>query len=199
MTRPIGDVRLGAMTGSQHIAITVRYEPRTSYGTSLAWIAPELRDAGLALIEDHLGDPMPSRTWAGSLDGRTFERFSKSWRLPRNNEHGSATKLDDGNDSGSYERTYDGMNWEVGGESPIISVSVQVGPDSHVDASKASRRGADPPPSPPRSPTRPSTWCPSSAFKLSPTRRRRARERSAGLRCARAGRGMRGRSDRDIQ
>jgi hypothetical protein len=128
------------MVGAQHIAITARYEPRTSYGTSLGWIAPELRGAGLALIEDRLGDPMPSRTWAGSLDGRTFERFAKSWRLPRKNEHGGATKLDDCNDMASYKHTYDGMNWEVGGESPIISVSVEVGPDPRLGASPGDMR-----------------------------------------------------------
>ena len=128
MPRPIGVCKLVAMVGMQHIAITVRYEPRVDHGTSLAWIAPELGDARLALIRDHLNDPMPSRTWAGPVDGRTFERFANSWGLARKDAGGSASEPGDGKDKASYARTYDGMNWEVGGESPIISVSVQVGP-----------------------------------------------------------------------
>ena len=135
------------MAGLQHISITARYEPRVSHGTSLAWIAPELRHAGLALIDDHLDDPMPSRTWAGSVDERTFERFAKSWRLPREDQLGS-TSQDDGEHVVPYARTYDGMNWEVGGESPIISVSVYVGPDARHGVStetrvSAPRRGSD--------------------------------------------------------
>lgn len=141
MPRPIGVFKLVGMVGMQHIAITVRYEPRVSHGTSLAWIAPELRDARLALIHDHLNDPMPSRTWAGPVDGRTFERFAKSWGLRRENEGGSASELDDGKDMFSYARTYDGMNWEVGGESPIISVSVQVGPGPRPGTHAPARRG----------------------------------------------------------
>ena len=136
------------MVGMQHITITVRYEPRADHGTSLASIAPELSDARLALIHDHLNDPMPSRTWAGSVDERTFERFAESWRLPRDNEPGSAANVDDGENMAAYARTYDGMNWEVGGESPIISVSVQVGPDAGLGVStetraSAPRRGSD--------------------------------------------------------
>jgi len=116
------------MVGMQHITITVRYEPRADHGTSLASIAPELSDARLALIHDHLNDPMPSRTWAGPVDGRTFERFANSWGLARKNAGGSASEPGDREDRTSYARTYDGMNWEVGGESPIISVSVEVDP-----------------------------------------------------------------------
>jgi len=49
----IGVSKLVAMVGMQHIAITVRYEPRARHGTSLSWIAPELRGARLELIHDH--------------------------------------------------------------------------------------------------------------------------------------------------
>ena len=164
MPRPIGHVRVSVMAGSQHITMTVRYEPRVSYGTSLAWIAPELKDAGLALIDDHLDDPMPSRTWAGSVDSRTIERFAKSWGFPRENQVGGTPDLDDGEDMASYARTYDGMNWEVGGESPIISVSVHLWPDARLGASRetcvsAPRRGSDRPTGALRSPMRRSMSC----------------------------------------
>ena len=126
MLRRIGEFRLVAMAGMQHIAITVRYEPRVDHGTSLASIAPELRGARLALVHDKLNDPMPSRTWAGPVDAQTFERFAQLWGLDRKNQDSSSSEPDDDKDKTSYTRTYDGMNWEVGGQSPIISVSVQV-------------------------------------------------------------------------
>lgn len=161
------------MAGLQHISITVRYEPRVSYGTSLAWIAPELGDAGLALVDDHLDDPMPSRTWAGSVDRRTFERFAKSWGLPRENEVARPSNVVDRADTASYERTYDGMNWEVGGESPIIWVSVLVGRNARLGACRqtcapAPRQGDDRPVGALRGPTRRSVPCASSAMKLGP-------------------------------
>ena len=128
MPRLSGVCKLVAMAEMQHIAITVRYEPGVDHGTSLSSIAPELRHARLALIDDHLNDPMPSRTWAGPVEAPTFELFANSWGLAPKGAGGSAAEPGDGEDETSYERTYDGMNWEVGGWSPIISVSVQVGP-----------------------------------------------------------------------
>jgi len=125
---PIVAVKLVAIAGIQHIAITARYEPHVSRGTSLSWIAPELRGARLALVGDHLSDPMPSRTWAGVVDEQTFARFAKSWGLQRGNNGDSASELDDDTDNTPYTQTYDGMNWELGGKSPIISVSVEVEP-----------------------------------------------------------------------
>jgi hypothetical protein len=71
---------------------------------------------------------MPYRTWAGAVDERTFARFAESWGLRRGNDAGSASKLDDGTEDTPYTQTYDGMNWELGGKSPIISVSVEVEP-----------------------------------------------------------------------
>jgi hypothetical protein len=128
MPRAIGEFTLVTMVGMRHIAITVRYEPGVDRGTSLASIAPELRDARLPLIQDHLNDPMPSRTWAGPVDRRTFKRFADSWGLAPRTEGGRGSQPDDDNGKTSYAQTYDGMNWEVDGESPIISVSVWVGP-----------------------------------------------------------------------
>lgn len=128
------------MVGWQHIVVTVRYEPHVGYATSLTWIAPELRNAGLTLIDDHLEDPVPSRTWAGRIDGRTFGRFAKSWGLPQLSQR-ARSKLEDGENMASYARTYDGMNWEVAGESPIISVSVLVNPDSLPPRSEPTRTG----------------------------------------------------------
>lgn len=111
---------------SRHVTIRVRYEPRLDYGRSLAWLAPELDGAGLSLTEDHLGDRAPSRTWAGYVDGRTYERFARAWRLPSEQRDCGASWSRRSNGAVIHLHTLDGMNWEVNGESPIIAVTVQV-------------------------------------------------------------------------
>lgn len=141
---PLDDARLKAMAGSHYVAIDVRYEPGVRDGTSLAWIAPELRDDGLDLIEDHLDEPKPSRIWAGCVDGPTFKRFATAWALDRSDEDFGRSE-----DRPCYEQTFDGMNWEVDGVSPIISVSVRThacgaprkrGPDARLENSVQRRR-----------------------------------------------------------
>jgi hypothetical protein len=114
------------MAGSSYIAITVRYEPQADCARSLAWIAPELKDAGLVLIDDHPSDGLPTRTWAGYVDQRTFERFAAAWLPGRQDEEFTMGETNDPNDLVSYRRTFDGMDWEIDGFSPIVSVSVEV-------------------------------------------------------------------------
>ncbi len=120
------------MSDARHVTIRVQYDPQVRYGRCLEWVAPELRDAGLVLTENHLGGSAPSRTWRGVVDGPTYERFAAAWRLEgmlgepapdtANEEHGPRTRA----------CTLDGMNWEAGGESPIVYVSVQVTPHRHA-------------------------------------------------------------------
>jgi hypothetical protein len=100
------------MGHDRYITIKVAYDSHSSYGRSLQWIAPELNEAGLNLIEDRRHDPRPSRTWAGAVDEDTFRRFADAWRL----DH----EVDD-------TFTLDGMNWEVGGASPVVYVCVHIG------------------------------------------------------------------------
>jgi hypothetical protein len=125
------------MPASHFITITVCYEPGVSHGTSLAWIAPELQDVPLRLVEDHLEAPVRARTWSGPVDESTFERFSAAWRLERSDEELTGDGTEDRHDRVGYSRTLDGMNWETEGHSPIISVSVRV-----VRPRYAKRRGA---------------------------------------------------------
>jgi hypothetical protein len=99
------------MGDSRNITIKVEYERDLHRGRSLTWIAPELKDARLTMTEDHTDGPSPSRTWAGNVDGPTFKRFADAWHL----------------DDTTRKRTFDGMNWEIGGHSPIVYVSLSVG------------------------------------------------------------------------
>jgi len=114
------------MVNPRYVSITVHYDRRPRYGRSLEWIAPELKDSALAMTEDHLGDPTPSRTWAGLVDGPTYQQFAQAWRLPKDTDETNSSR--DGDDRYLATRTYtlDGMNWEAGHESPIVCVSLRV-------------------------------------------------------------------------
>jgi hypothetical protein len=105
------------MADDRYIIIRVAYEPGPGHVRSLRWIAPELKDADLTLIDRHTG-PCPSRTWAGAVDGPTFQRLARAWHLPDQ-------PTDDGR-PGTHTYTLDGMNWETYGESPIVYLTLTV-------------------------------------------------------------------------
>ena len=114
------------MVNPRYITITVRYDRQPRYGRSLQWIAPELKDSALTMTEDQLDDPTPSRTWAGLVDGPTYERFAEAWRLPKDTDETTSQTAGDDRELVTHSYTLDGMNWEAGNESPIICVSLQV-------------------------------------------------------------------------
>jgi hypothetical protein len=114
------------VTPDRYIVIKVAYDRHPSYGRSLAWIAPELRDAGLTLTEDHSPEPSPSRTWEGFVDGATFQRFADAWGLHDTPHERTSGRASEAGHLPGRAYTFDGMNWEIGGESPIVCVSVFV-------------------------------------------------------------------------
>jgi hypothetical protein len=114
------------MVDSRYITITVQYDREPKYGRSLEWIAPELKGSALTMTEDHLDDPRPSRTWAGVVDGPTYEQVAKAWRLPREVGEPNARTRGDSRELATHTYTLDGMNWETGNRSPIVYVSLQV-------------------------------------------------------------------------
>jgi hypothetical protein len=116
-----------AVTGDRYVVLKVAYDRHPGYGRSLAWIAPELRDVGLIMIEDHKDEPSPSRTWAGIVDGATFERFADAWGLDGMPHDRILDPVTGAGDLAMRAYTFDGMNWEIAGESPIVCVSVLVG------------------------------------------------------------------------
>jgi hypothetical protein len=110
----------------RYITITVLYDRQPKYGRSLQWIAPELKDSALTMTEDQLEDPTPSRTWAGLVDGPTYERLAEAWRVPKDTDETTSQKAGDDRELATHTYTLDGMNWEAGNESPIVCVSLQV-------------------------------------------------------------------------
>jgi hypothetical protein len=105
------------VTHDRLITIKVAYERYPSHGRSLAWIAPELTDAGPIMTEDHTDELRPSRTWAGIVNGSTFERFAAAWQLRDETDRPSSVVTRRGHPA-THTYTFDGMNWEAGGESP---------------------------------------------------------------------------------
>jgi hypothetical protein len=115
------------MTEDRYVVIRVAYDRHTSYGRSLAWVVAELRDAGLTLTEDHSAGPSPSRTWEGFVDGATFRRFADAWALRDKPYELTAGFVPGVGHLTMHAFTFDGMNWEMGGDSPIVYVSVLAG------------------------------------------------------------------------
>ena len=112
------------MTDDRFIILTVAYERHAGRGPSLDWIAPELSDAGLSLIEDNHDGWSPSCKWAGLVNGPTFDRFADAWHLHNENDQPAPDKAN-GHPT-MHTHTLDGMNWEAQGESPIIYATVHV-------------------------------------------------------------------------
>jgi hypothetical protein len=126
------------VTSDHYIVITVAYDGHPGYGRFLEWVAPELRDAGLTMTEDHNNEPTPSRTWAGIVDGPTFDRFADAWHLEAQPHGPASDRMTQAGYPAARSYTFDGMNWETGGKSPIVYVSVLVDVPRH-----RYRQGAD--------------------------------------------------------
>jgi len=127
------------MTDDRYIIIRVAYDRQPGYGRSLEWIAPELKNARLRMTEDHADEASPSRTWAGIVDGPTFERFADAWKLGEETDDPTVGILTEDGYLATRAYTFDGMNWEAGGESPIVYVSLHVGVVRDVHEPDASR------------------------------------------------------------
>jgi hypothetical protein len=114
------------MAGDRYLIVRVAYDRLHTYGRSLDWLAPELAGAGLELLEDRTDEPSPSRTWAGVVSGATFDRLADAWRLDAAASEPVLALATDVGQLRGRDYTLDGMNWEYGGESPIVYVSIHV-------------------------------------------------------------------------
>jgi len=120
------------MADDRYMVLEVAYEPGLDYGRSLEWIAPELQNVGLTMTEDHTNEPRPSRSWAGIVDGPTFEQFADAFGLDTQTDRPRFGLLTEPWHMLARTYTLDGMNWEADGESPIVYVSLSVSEMPHV-------------------------------------------------------------------
>jgi hypothetical protein len=106
--------------GKRRVILEAAYEPDAKHlPRSPEWLVPELVDAGWTLTED----TPHSCKWAGVIDGETYARFAKGWGLE--NKPGEANFGEHG-DLASYSYTFDGLEWESGGSSPIVWMTLTV-------------------------------------------------------------------------
>jgi len=95
------------MAEQYRILVSVKYEPHaTGLQRSLACLALEPVRTGLTLAEHD-----DVRTWIGVLDADSYARLAAAWGLDERRSH---------------RLTFDGMEWEAGGSSPIVWVSLDV-------------------------------------------------------------------------
>jgi len=106
----------------RHVILAVEYEPDAKDAErSLGWLVPELVDAGLTITADNRG----VRKWAGVIDGDNYERFADRWQLANKADQLSLMRTEYGHLAG-HRYTWDGMEWELSGWSPIVWMSLEV-------------------------------------------------------------------------
>jgi hypothetical protein len=109
----------------RYVVLKVAYDRPANAG-SLQWVAPELRDVGLTSVEGGAGEPQSLRTWSGFVDGAAFRRFADAWHLDRRAARPGLTRVPGHGLLAARSFTFDGMEWEANGESPIVYVSLTV-------------------------------------------------------------------------
>jgi hypothetical protein len=117
---------VGANDGvRRYVVLKVAYDRPAGAG-SLARVAPELCGVGLTSVDDRAGEPQPLRTWAGFVDGVAFRRFADAWHLDRRAARPGLTRVPGHGLLAARSFTFDGMEWEANGASPIVYVSLTV-------------------------------------------------------------------------
>jgi hypothetical protein len=85
---------------------------------------------------------VPSRPWAGIVDGATYKRLADAWRLGPGTDVRTRDVGPGGTDSQARLYVLAGVNWEVDNDSPIVYVSLLVsapgGRESDVGESRLS-------------------------------------------------------------
>lgn len=113
------------------IVLDVTYDRRQDYGRSLGWVAPALKDAsGLEMTEDYTEDDdsseEPSRKWAGVITGAEWDALRSDWSIDEDDSEPNGGILTPFGFMESLAFNWDGMDWNVGGETPIVYVSLYV-------------------------------------------------------------------------
>jgi hypothetical protein len=107
----------------RYVTLVAALEPDAAdWVRSAGWLVPELADAGFTLTED----APDSRKWAGVVDGDTYARFAEGWGLEDKLSEATLGMPGEHGDLASYGHTFDGLEWESGGSSPIVWMRLTV-------------------------------------------------------------------------
>lgn len=92
-----------------HLDLAVQYEPdATESDRALMRLMPELADAALTMTDNGQG----MRHWIGDVDAGAYQRLACAWKLDERRLRSC--------------RTWDGMEWERDGWSPVVWASLSV-------------------------------------------------------------------------
>jgi hypothetical protein len=92
-----------------HLDLAVQYEPEaTKSDRALFRLMPELAHAALTMTENEPG----MRRWIGDVDPGTYARLACAWKLDERRLPSC--------------RTWDGMEWERDGWSPVVWARLSV-------------------------------------------------------------------------
>ena len=104
------------------VILRVEYEPEAKdVERSLRWLVPELADAGVTMT----GETRAARKWAGVVDGDTYASLVDGWELGSKPRQASLMQTEYGCLAG-HCYTWDGLEWELCGWSPIVWMSLEV-------------------------------------------------------------------------
>jgi hypothetical protein len=107
----------------RYVILAAAYEPDApNCARSPGWLVPELVDAGWTLIED----TPDSRKWAGVIDADTYAGLAEGWGLENRRSEADLSMPGEHRNLASYSYTFDGLEWESGGSSPIVWMRLTV-------------------------------------------------------------------------
>jgi hypothetical protein len=92
-----------------HLDLVVQYEADATDSQRELWrLMPELANADLTMQDNGRG----MRRWVGDVDPGTYSRLACAWHLDERRLRSC--------------RTWDGLEWEAGGKSPVMWASLSV-------------------------------------------------------------------------
>jgi hypothetical protein len=120
---------------ARYVIVEAAYEAdATKAERSLRALAPQLADAGLTMITDS-----PAvREWAGVIDGHAYAHMADAWALDRKpaTNHLMVTEY---GELAFHAYTWDGMEWEGKGSSPVVWMRLRVSSEVRPAASRSAR------------------------------------------------------------
>jgi|SRR5690348_6691062 len=123
--------------GDRYIILEVEYSSIVHYGRSLGWLASALKDSRLKITEDmeNAHGHVIHRKWAGYVTAEEWDRLASEWSISFADSVPNMGMLTEEGFMESYAFNWGGMDWNVGGETPIdyVSLYASVQPeDEHV-------------------------------------------------------------------
>jgi hypothetical protein len=120
----------------RYVTLAAAYEPdATDWVRSPGWLVPELVDARWTLIEAAPN----SRSYAGVIDADTYARVAEGLSLERKRGEANLSTPGEHGNLASYSYTFDGLEWESGGSSPVIWMRLTVSEPVNTDPQPVER------------------------------------------------------------